>query len=86
MPGGTASNNKIVNNVKLKKLQIGGQIFTANHTSKAQAKQMACEKCLRTMLAKKISEPFGKLKILNQLTFNVAVKYMPTHNIYINKY
>ncbi|XP_022183308.1 uncharacterized protein LOC111042897 [Myzus persicae] len=43
-------------------IEIGGQIFTANHTSKAQAKQMACEKCLRTMLAKKISEPFEKKK------------------------
>ncbi|XP_008187398.1 uncharacterized protein LOC100169140 isoform X2 [Acyrthosiphon pisum] len=37
-------------------LEIDGQMYTANHFSKTQAKQKACENFLRIMLAKKISE------------------------------
>ncbi|XP_025191758.1 uncharacterized protein LOC112592009 [Melanaphis sacchari] len=37
-------------------LEIDGQIYSANHISKTQAKQKACENFLRIMLAKKISE------------------------------
>ncbi|XP_015380288.1 PREDICTED: uncharacterized protein LOC107174011 isoform X2 [Diuraphis noxia] len=36
--------------------EIDGQRYTANHVSKTQAKQKACENFLRIMLAKKISE------------------------------
>ncbi|KAL4089189.1 hypothetical protein QTP88_024251 [Uroleucon formosanum] len=37
-------------------LEIDGQLYTANHISKTQAKQKACENFLRIMLGKKISE------------------------------
>ncbi|CAI6377496.1 unnamed protein product, partial [Macrosiphum euphorbiae] len=37
-------------------LEIDGQMYSANHISKTQAKQKACENFLRIMLAKKISE------------------------------
>ncbi|XP_022172564.1 uncharacterized protein LOC111035307 isoform X2 [Myzus persicae] len=37
-------------------LEIDGHMYTANHVSKTQAKQKACENFLRIMLAKKISE------------------------------
>ncbi|XP_060861004.1 uncharacterized protein LOC132938015 [Metopolophium dirhodum] len=37
-------------------LEIDGQMSTANHISKTQAKQKACENFLRIMLAKQISE------------------------------
>jgi len=38
-------------------------MYTANHISKTQAKQKACENFLRIMLAKKISERSGKLSV-----------------------
>ncbi|CAI6377387.1 unnamed protein product [Macrosiphum euphorbiae] len=41
-------------------LEIDGQMYTANHISKTQAKQKACENFLRIMLTKKISEQSEK--------------------------
>ncbi|XP_015376701.1 PREDICTED: uncharacterized protein LOC107170983 [Diuraphis noxia] len=43
-------------------IEIDGHKYTANHTSKTQAKQKACENLLRIMLAKKISEQSEKKK------------------------
>jgi len=49
------------------------QMYSGNHISKTQAKQKACENFLRIMLAKKINEQSGNLKVLNYLTFNIVL-------------
>ncbi|CAI6354671.1 unnamed protein product [Macrosiphum euphorbiae] len=41
-------------------LQVDGQVYTGKHISKIRAKQKACERFLRNMLAKKISEESEK--------------------------
>ncbi|XP_060858050.1 uncharacterized protein LOC132935493 isoform X2 [Metopolophium dirhodum] len=43
-------------------LEIDGQMYTANHISKTQAKHKACENFLRIMMAKKINERSEKKK------------------------
>lgn len=47
-------------------------MYSKNHLFKTQVKQKTCENFLCILLAKKMSERSGNLKVLNCLTFNIV--------------
>lgn len=59
--------------VILQNIQIDGHVYTGNHVSKTQAKQKACENFLRVMLAKKMNERPGSLKLYFQLYSETSI-------------
>jgi len=62
-------------------------MYYGNDISTTEAKEEACENFFRFLLAKKLNEQPGNLKVLNCLTFNIVhiiytfiYKYFHTFN------